>query len=412
MLVTFTLCTLTLLSVGLLLWQFVAAMRFPLHRRGPDLSFAPAITLLKPIKGSDGHTRSCLRSWFTQSYRGEMQILFGVADEDDAVADVVRELLKEFPTRDAELVVTGESLGANAKVSNLVQLTRRAKHELICVSDADVRVPEDFLAQAVAPLCNASVGLVNCFYRLANPSTLAMRWEAIAINADFWSQVLQSNTLKSQNFALGAVMITRREDLERIGGFESLLDYLADDYQLGHRIAATGNRIELSPLVVECWDKPANFKEVWNHQLRWARTIRVSQPMPYFFSVLSNVTFWALLLALFGELGRYPPDSVVYDDRAPDWIAAMDLFPRSIACYMAGAAVALRVFLAAALAIRLTQSREILGYWWLTPAKDLLQLGIWAASFLGNIVEWRGEKFRLAPGGKLTRSKPQQPGCK
>jgi len=203
-----------------------------------------------------------------------------------------------------------------------------------------------------------------------------MRWEAIAVNADFWSQVLQSNTLKPQNFALGAVMIIRREDLKKVGGFASLLDYLADDYQLGHRIAASGKRIVLSPMVVECWDKPMTFREVWNHQLRWARTIRVSQPLPYFFSVLSNVTLWAILLILLGEPGR-------------------------LAWFVAAAAIVLRTMVAVALAIRLMQSRAVVGYWWLTPVKDLLQVGIWSASFLGNTVEWGGKKFRLQRGGKL-----------
>ena len=114
--------------------------------------------------------------------------------------------------------------GANAKVSKLAELEKLAKHEILVISDADVRVPTDFLANAVAPLRAPEVGLVNCFYRLANPSTLAMQWEAIAINADFWSQVLQSQTLKPLDFALGAVMLTRRQHLAEIGGFKSLVE--------------------------------------------------------------------------------------------------------------------------------------------------------------------------------------------
>ena len=184
---------------------------------------------------------------------------------------------------------------------------------MILVSDADVRVPPDFLANIVAPLRDESwadsplpadgahgvtrpnVGLVNCFYRLANPSTTAMRWEAVAINADFWSQVLQSQSLKPLDFALGAAMLVRREALAEIGGFQSLADCLADDYQLGHRIAKNGHRIALCPVVAECWDAPMNWRDVWKHQLRWARTIRVCQPLPYFFSILSNATLWPLL---------------------------------------------------------------------------------------------------------------------
>ncbi len=401
MFVTLILGALALLSFGLLLWQCRAGRRFPLHKRHAKISFVPAITLLKPLKGIDEHTAKCLRSWVTQEYAGPTQILFGVADANDPVCPIVQELLKEFPGADASLVITGEPIGANAKVSNLAQLAGHVRHELICISDADVRVPGDFLEQAVLPLRDAGVGLVNCFYSLANPSTIAMQWEAVAVNADFWSQVLQSNTLKPQDFALGAVMITRRSNLAAVGGFESLLDYLADDYQLGHRIAQSGARIELSPVVVECWDKAASFPAVWNHQVRWARTIRASQPAPYFFSILSNVTFWALAFALFGDLGRFPPDSAVYDDFAPGRLHLMESSVRSIAAWIALALIAGRAAAATLLHVRLTRSRDCIFYWWLVLIKDLLQVAVWAYSFLGNHVEWRGRKFRIIRGGKL-----------
>jgi ceramide glucosyltransferase len=404
-LVTVILSALTLVSFGLLLWQFVAALRFPLHARVKDDSFAPGITLFKPLKGCDEHTAACLRSWLAQEYRGPVQWLFGVADENDPVCFAVRELLKEFPEADAELVIAREELGANAKVSTLVQLSRHAKHELICASDADVRVTEDFLANAVAPLRDTGTGLVNCFYQLANPTTLAMRWEAIAVNADFWSQVLQSNSLKPQDFALGAVMITRRELLGKIGGFESLLDYLADDYQLGRKIAATGARIALSPVVVECRDNPMNFRAVWKHQLRWARTIRVSQPAPWFFSILSNATLWAALLALLGNLGAFPlvSDSFLYSHALSPRMQAA-LAPIHVPWVLVAFAVVLvtRIGIAVTLQRRLTQSRsDAQRYWWLVPARDFLGVAVWAASFPGNTIEWRGKKFRLARDGRL-----------
>ena len=137
------LAALALLSLGLTLWQWLAARRFPLHRRVTDKSFAPAVTLLKPLKGADEHTEACLRRWFAQDYAGEIQILFGVASTDDPACVVARKLLGEFPQRDAELVVCGERLGANAKVSKLAQLQRRAKHDVLVISDADVFVPPD-----------------------------------------------------------------------------------------------------------------------------------------------------------------------------------------------------------------------------------------------------------------------------
>src|SRR5260221_3972160 len=182
---------LAVLSFALLLWQWLAAKKFPIHKKIADSHFAPAITLFKPLKGCDDTTFESLESWFKENYAGQMQILLGVADAHDPVCKIVQELLQKNSGADSQLVVCAENLGANAKVSTLAQLERLAKHDLILISDADVRVPPDFLANFVAPLRDEKIGLVNCFYRLANPTTIAMQWEAIAINAEFWSQVLQ-----------------------------------------------------------------------------------------------------------------------------------------------------------------------------------------------------------------------------
>ena len=286
---------LAILSLALAFWQLFAARKFPLHRRVVDAAFSPAISLLKPLKGCDATTAASLQSWFSQSYAGPVQILFGVAGADDPVCDIVRELIQKNPQIDAQLVICEESLGANAKVSKLVQLERKAKHDLILISDADVRAPSEFLSNVVAPLREPAIALVNCFYRLANPTTTAMQWEAVAVNADFWSHVLQAQTLKPLDFALGAVILVRRKVLNDIGGFRTFSNCLADDYQMGNQIARNGGKIALCPVVVECWDAPQGGVDIWKHQLRWARTIRVSQPLPYFFSILSNATLWPLL---------------------------------------------------------------------------------------------------------------------
>jgi ceramide glucosyltransferase len=377
------LAALALLSLALALWQWLAARRFPLHQRVTDLSFAPAITLLKPLKGCDVTTAESLQSWFNQNYPGQIQILFGVADASDPVCKIVRELIGKNPGRDAQLAVCAESPGANGKVSTLIQLERLAKHELILVSDADVRVPPDFLANIVAPLRDPQTGLVTCFYRLANPATTAMRCEAVAINADFWSQVLQSTHLKPLDFALGAAMLTRRKLLEEIGGFAALVNCLADDYQLGHRLAQRGHHLALCPVVVECWDAPMNWCEVWKHQLRWARTIRVCRPLPYFFSILSNATLWPLL-----------------------WLIASLVWSKTLcAPLIAVVCLLIRMVLAQNLQRRFMQSRDNLAPPWLAPVKDLQQAAIWAGAFLGNTVEWRGQKMRLRRDGTLIAEK-------
>ncbi len=365
---------LAILSCGLTLWQWLVARRFPLHQRVANKNFSPAITILKPLKGCDGETKECLLSWFLQDYSGPVQILFGVASANDPACPIVQEFISQNPQSDATLVVCHEALGPNAKVSTLIQLQRHARNEILIISDADVFVPKDFLANIVAPLENPEVGLVNCFYTLANPSNVAMHWEAIAVNADFWSQVLQSQTLKPLDFALGAVMATRCEQLQQIGGFESLVDFLADDYQLGNKIARAGKQIILSPVVVECREPPPTWIKVWTHQLRWARTIRVCQPVPFFFSILSNTTLWSLIWFITNPM------------------AVLTLF-----------FVAIRIVIALSLQTRLTRLRRHYFYWWFIPIKDLLNVAIWIFAFVGNKIQWRGETFRVLRGGKLEK---------
>jgi ceramide glucosyltransferase len=370
---------LALLSLAIAVWQWLAARKFPLHQKTADPAFAPAISILKPLKGCDETTAASLASWLKQNYAGPLQILFGVAEENDPVCAVVRQLLAEYPNVNTQFVVCKELQGTNAKVAKLAQLATLARHDLILISDADVRVQSDFIANFVAPLRDEKTALVNCFYRLANPTTTAMRWEAVAINADFWSQVLQSTTLKPLDFALGAAILLRRKSLDEIGGFASLADCLADDYQLGHRIAKNNHRIALCPVVVECWDAPMRWMDVWKHQLRWARTIRACQPLPYFFSILSNATFWALL-----------------------WFIVTLATAKTFCAQLTAAALVLsRIGLAQNLQCRFTPDRRLISPAWLVPVKDLLQAAIWLSAFAGNTVEWRGRKMKLRRDGTM-----------
>ena len=373
------LAVLATLSCVLALWQWLAARRFPLHRKIAADHFAPAISILKSLKGCDATTRESLQSWLKQSYAGPVEIIFGVADEKDPVNETVRALLAENPTVHARLIVCQNLIGTNAKVAKLAQLEKFAAHDLILISDADVRVPADFLANFVAPLRDEKTALVNCFYRLANPTTAAMRWEAVAVNADFWSQVLQSVALKPLDFALGAAILLRRPALAQIGGFAALADCLADDYQLGNRIAKKGHALALCPVVVECWDAPMSWRQVWSHQLRWARTIRVCQPLPYFFSLLANASLWPLL-----------------------WLCVSLAATKTFCGPLTAVAFLLvRMLLAQSLQRRFTPERKLISPAWLVPVKDVLSAAIWLGAFAGNTIEWRGRKLKLRRDGTL-----------
>ncbi len=286
---------------------------------------------------------------------------------------------KNIPPGTPEMIVCDLAGQPNAKVAKLVNLEKLARHQLLLISDADVRVSPDFLANFVASLRDEKVGLVNCFYRLANPVNFAMRCEAVSVNADFWSQVLQSKSLGPLDFALGAAILLRRGALAQIGGFGALANCLADDYQLGNRIYKNGFQIELCPVVVECWDAPMNWADVWKHQVRWARTIRVCQPLPYFFSILSNATLWALL-----------------------WLVISLATTRSPGVPLTAVILLLtRIAVAQKLQFYFTPGRRLISNAWLVPLKDLLQTAVWFAAFAGNTVEWRGRRMQLLRDGTL-----------
>jgi ceramide glucosyltransferase len=226
-----------------------------------------------------------------------------------------------------------------------------------------------------------------------------MRCEAVAINTDFWSQVLQARDLKPLDFALGAAMAVHREALERIGGFAAFADHLADDYQLGNRLVRAGWRITLCPVVVECREPAKSWRQVWAHQLRWARTIRVCQPLPYFFSILSNATLWPLLW-----LCAAHPTIVVATHTVEPGGGRNLKVDLPLAVFAALACLLVRVLSAVDLQRRLTQSRAHFRDWWLVPMKDLLQAAVWLFAFAGNRIEWRGERYRLRGDGRLERA--------
>jgi ceramide glucosyltransferase len=382
---------LAVLSFGIVTWQFIAAQRFPLHRRSPNPGFAPGITLLKPLKGLDpDHSERCLTSWLTQDYAGPLQFLFVVADANDPVVPLVQRLIAAHPHRDARLLIFPELVGANAKVSKLAQAEGLIAHDLVLVSDADVLAPTDLLSQMVLPLQDAGVALVHSFYRSANPSNAAMEWEATALNADFWSQVLQSRMLAPMDFALGAAMLVRRSALVGIGGFRALADYLADDFQLGYRIAAAGGRIELTPVVVECLDAPTGWKTIWSHQVRWNRTIRVCRPGPYIASILANGTLWNALAA--AVVWWHP--GLSSQERRP-WLGLFMglIIARSLMAQLLAQQLA---------AVPCRPSRGDSFVFGMAAAKDLLGAAVWVAAIFGNTVHWRGIDYSVDRKGRLT----------
>src|SRR5437899_9222309 len=241
----------------------------------------PPVSILKPLKGGDPEIYNSLRRHCVQDYP-EYEIIFGVSDHRDPAVEIIERLIREFPQLTIQLVICQKDLGTNTKVSNLAQMLPVARYDHLIVNDGDIRVEPDYLRRVIAPLNDSKVGMVTCLYRGVAAPTLGSRLESIGISTDFSGGVLAARQIEGgMRFGLGSTLAFRRRDLEAIGGFESIVDYLADDYEIGRRLAAHGYRVCLSEVIVETFLPDYSLREYVRHQLRWARSIRDSRRWGY-----------------------------------------------------------------------------------------------------------------------------------
>jgi len=289
------------------LWSASVFLREQTSARSrPTLTEAtPPISILKPLKGTDPQIYECLRSHYLQDYP-EYEIIFGVSDPNDPAIATVKKLQSEFPTNRTQLIVCPKILGANIKVSNLAQMLPLARHDDLIVNDSDIRVERHYLRRVIAPLADPTVGMVTCLYRGVAAPTLGSRLEALGISTDFCAGVLAARQLEGgMRFGLGSTLAFRRGDVQRIGGFESFADYLADDYELGRRIAELGLRVELSDLVVETVLPPYSMRNFLQHQLRWSRAIRDARAGGYIGLIFTFGLMWSLVTVITANGARW-----------------------------------------------------------------------------------------------------------
>jgi ceramide glucosyltransferase len=335
----------------------------------------PGITIFKPLKGLEATTRECLESFLSQTYR-PYQVLFGVRHPADPVVPLLRELQATHDGPEIDIVFCPETLGLNPKISNLRQMEDRARYDLLVIADADVRVAPDFLSTVAAALQEPGVGLVSCTYRAGAAPTLGAKLEALTIAADFIPSVATARYVEGIRFALGAAMALSRPALQAIGGFAPLADFLADDYQLGWRVAQAGFRVKLLPHVVETQNPDLSLRDYLLHQLRWARTYRVCRPGGYLAYGITHALVYSLALG--------------WASGAAAW--TLGLIAATLALRWTLAAFAERGCLRGHLSVKSLV---------LLPLKDLLSFALWALSFLGNRVTWGGRTYRVTPEGKL-----------
>jgi ceramide glucosyltransferase len=346
------------------LLAIAGALRFRQRVRIPD--YRPAVSILKPVRGRDAGFYDAIRSHAVQQYPG-FELLFGVARPDDPALQDIERLQREYPAVPIRVVAT-ENDAPNGKVGSLEILAREARYGVLLVNDGDIVVEPDYLARVVSLLEDPQVGLVTGLYR-GRGDSIPARAEALGIVTEFVPSVLVARLLSSSGFALGATMAFRAEDLAAIGGFASIREYLADDYQLGARIAALGKRIAMCDSVVVTNLGAGSWRDVWKHQVRWSRTIRVSRPAGYLGYLVTQATFWCVIAALTGY-----------------WRMAL-----------AGEAIRLLAALAAMWATGAEDLYRIAA----VPLRDLFGFAVWCGGMAGNTVEWRGLRFHLRRDGRI-----------
>jgi len=356
------------------------------RQRALGLDYTPPATIFKPVRGADAEAYENFASFLRQDYP-EYQIIFGLREESDPAAPIIRRLIADFPERDVELVISSGELGHNAKVSNLQNMYAKAKHDVLLIADSDIRVRPDYLRRVVAPLRpqvspqvrRPQVGMVTCLYRGTNAKTFAGLLENIGVSSTFAPDVCSARALQGVKFAFGSTIAMRRETLERMGGFPALADHLADDFLLGSHAAKEGLEVVLSDCVVEHVSAPDTFAAMWRHQLRWARTVRVSRPWGYRGMILTHGVVTALMATLAWDFSSFAL-----------WLLAVTILARFLPLFVVG--------------LYGLKDRELARYFWLAPIRDLIAFGVWAAGLVGDEIEWRGVKFRVTPNGKLVRS--------
>lgn len=312
------------------------------------------VSILKPVRGAGGNLREALAS----HAKLEAELLCGVSSLDDPAVAIIR----EFPT--AQLVVSS-TVTPNAKVGVLIDLVKAASNEILIVNDSDICVEPDYLRVA-APLDDPKVGLVTCLYRAVG-DTFAARFEALGVATDFAPSTLVARLVGVDEFAMGSTLAFRKADLKKIGGFESIADYLADDYQLGHKIHNLGLKCVLSDVIVET-HLGGGWMDVWKHQVRWARTIRVSKFYGYLGLPVTYATLWALVCG--------------------SWRIGL-------------AVLLIRMTMALVAGWFTMRSKDVLKLFFLIPVRDLFGVAVWIVGLFGDTVEWRGSKLRLDRNGRI-----------
>jgi len=351
----------------------IAGLRFFKRARSRVLpDYTPRVSVLKPVRGVDFGSSENFASFCRQEYP-DYEILFAVNDDADPAVPLVHRLIAEFPKCKIRLLVGAEHLGANLKVNKLARLGREARNDVVVLTDGDVRVGPHFLREVVAPLAERKTGAVTSFYRGITEENIGAEIEAVGASSDFFAGVLMAEWTEGISFALGASIATTKEWLGKLGGLEAIADTLADDYELGNRIAKAGGEVVLSREVVWTMYPAQTFRSFWDHQVRWARTVRLCRPLSYVGLLFTQGLPWVLLAAFLAPAA---------------WVAATYLL----------AYVILRFAMAWTVGVWGVGDEILRRKIWLVPLRDAIHFVVWLASFGSNRIRWGTAEYVIRQG--------------
>ena len=365
----------------------VAIARF--QRLAPEIlpvGFTPGASLLKPLHGAEPQLEEHLATFFEQDYP-EFEILFCARNSGDGGLQAARRVAARFPHIPVQFLTSGEPASPNAKILSLELMMRAARHDILIISDSDVRVQRNYIREVVAPFAAEAVGAVTCLYRgVAAEGGLWSRIEAAAMSVEMSAGVLVADMLQGMDFALGPTMAVRRSSLEEIGGFLPMADYCSDDFLLGNWIAARGHTVVLSHHVIDHIVLHDSFVASMRHQARWMKSTRFSRPKGHFGTVLTFSVPFGILSA----------------------VAAAGLHRPVLGWGLLALSIASRMVMAFAVSQGILRERS----WWqsvlLYPVRDLLALFFWLASYGSRTILWRNEVYILEKDGRMRRRDSQR----
>ena len=371
------LAAIAMVGTGYALLSAVLVGRFMRDNASAAIA-SPAVTILKPLHQGEPDLFANLETFFVLDYAGPVQILFGVHDEADPAIEVVRALQAKYPNRDTAIVADTALYGANAKISNLINMLPSARHDTLVLSDSDIAVGPKWLTQVTAALARPGVGIVTCLYTGEPAKDGHKLWSSLAAmgtSYTFLPNAVLGTSLGLATPCFGSTIALRRQTLDEVGGFAAFADQLADDYEMGRAVRAKGYTLAIPAMGVGHTAAEDSAGELFRHELRWSRTIRMVNPLGHVGSFVTHGFAFALMSAIFLDFN-------------------------TVSLAVLGLALAARLFLKARID---GHFGTYAGPYWLVPLRDLLSFAVFVVSLCGETVHWRGTHFAVEPSGAMSQ---------